>query len=122
MANAVVVNLDDAPIVFEKRGLGRPRGSKNKAKVVAAASTLTTPVKRHRGRPLGSKNKKSSAVIVGASSAPDVSLPQPILPQRSVDNIFCFFTFAGTQYREHQCLPLKFAEFMDGRELREAIL
>jgi hypothetical protein len=36
--------------------------------------------------------------------------------------MICFFAFDGAQCREHQRLPLKFAEFMDGRELREAIL
>jgi hypothetical protein len=46
--------------IVEKRGCGRPRGSKNKPKstlaVVASSSTLA----KHRpGRPLGSKNKKS---------------------------------------------------------------
>jgi hypothetical protein len=35
--------------------------------------------------------------------------------------MFSFFAFAGAQCREHQRLPLKFAEFMDGHELREAI-
>jgi hypothetical protein len=52
----------------------------------------------------------------------DIGLVHPILPHASAKNIFCFFAFAGTQCRERQCLPLKFAEFMDGRELREAIL
>jgi hypothetical protein len=33
-----------------------------------------------------------------------------------------FFAFAGAQCNEQQCLPLKFAEVMEGRELREAIL
>jgi hypothetical protein len=70
---------------------------KNKSKILAASSTLITPVKRRRGHPLGSKNKNSSAAMVGASYAPDVILVQPILPQRSSDNVFCFFTFSGTQ-------------------------
>jgi hypothetical protein len=35
---------------------------------------------------------------------------------------FSFFTFAGAQCREQQRVPLKFTEFMDGKELREAIL
>jgi hypothetical protein len=32
------------------------------------------------------------------------------------------FCIAGTQYHEIQCLPLKFTKFMDGQELREAVL
>jgi hypothetical protein len=122
MADTVVVNLDDAPVIIEKCGRGRPRGSKNKSKTVAAASTLTTPVKRRRGFPLESKNKKLSIVIVGASTTPNVSLVQPILPPASADNVFCFFVFSSAQCREGQRLPLKFAEFMDGHELHEAIL
>jgi hypothetical protein len=122
MADTVIVNLDDVPVIIEKRGHGRPRGSKNKSKTVVAASTSTTPVKRRRGRPLESKNKKLSVVIVGASTAPNVSLAQPILPPASADNVFCFFVFAGAQCREGQRLPLKSVEFMDGHELHEAIL
>jgi hypothetical protein len=36
--------------------------------------------------------------------------------------VFSFFAIAGAQCREQQRVPLKFTEFMDGRELREAIL
>jgi hypothetical protein len=36
--------------------------------------------------------------------------------------VFSFFCIAGAQCREIQPLPLKFTKFMDGRELREAIL
>jgi hypothetical protein len=36
--------------------------------------------------------------------------------------LFFFFVIAGAQCREQQCLSLKFTQFMDGRELREAIL
>jgi hypothetical protein len=46
---------------------------------------------------------------------------QPVLTQSFAGNVFSFFTFAGAHY-EKQHLPLKFTEFMDGRELREAIL
>jgi hypothetical protein len=35
---------------------------------------------------------------------------------------FSFFCIVGAQCREIQCVPLKFTKFMDGRELREAIL
>jgi hypothetical protein len=43
-------------------------------------------------------------------------------PPPSSSNIFSFFAFAGAQCREQQRVPLKFTEFMDGQELREAIL
>jgi hypothetical protein len=36
--------------------------------------------------------------------------------------VYSFFYIAGTQCREIQLLPLKFTKFMDGRELREAVL
>jgi hypothetical protein len=36
--------------------------------------------------------------------------------------IYSFFCIAGAQCREIQRLSLKFTQFMDGRELREAIL
>jgi hypothetical protein len=36
--------------------------------------------------------------------------------------MFSFFAFVGNQCHKHQRLPHKFAEFMDGNELREAIL
>jgi hypothetical protein len=49
-------------------------------------------------------------------------LAHPIFPQASTKSIFYFFTFTGAQCREHQRLPLKFAEFMNGRELHEVIL
>jgi hypothetical protein len=59
---------------------------------------------------------------VGAATLFDVSLAQPIMPQTFAENTFSFFAFVGAQCREHQRLHLKFAEFMDGRKLREAIL
>jgi hypothetical protein len=36
--------------------------------------------------------------------------------------IYSFFCIAGAQCREIQWVPLKFTNFMDGRELREAVL
>jgi hypothetical protein len=36
--------------------------------------------------------------------------------------VYSFFCIAGAQCREIQRLPLKFTKFMDGRELREAVL
>jgi hypothetical protein len=122
MVDAVVINLDDTPVTIEKRGCSRPRGSKNKSKIVMATSSSTTPTKHRRGCPLGSKNKKSYVVALGAIALPDVSLAQPIVPQGSAENVFSFFAFVGAQCCEHQRLPLKFAEFMDGHKLHEAIL
>jgi hypothetical protein len=43
-------------------------------------------------------------------------------PSPSSGNIFSFFAFACAQCHEQQHLPLKFTQFMDGQELREAIL
>jgi hypothetical protein len=100
MADTAMINLDDTPVTVEKCGRGRPRGSKNKAKIATTPSS-TTPAKHRRGRPLGSKNKKSSATDAYASLHPDIGLAHPILPQASAKNIFCFFAFAGAQCREH---------------------
>jgi hypothetical protein len=122
MGDAAIINLDDAPITIEKRGCGRPRGSKNKSKIIAATSSSTTPTKRRLGRTLGRKNKKSPVAVAGVVVLLDVSLAHHIVPQASAENMFYFFAFASNQCHEHQCLPLKFGEFMDGRELREAIL
>jgi hypothetical protein len=100
----------------EKRGCGRPHGSKNKATIAAAVASSSAPVKRHPGRPPESKNK--SKVL---STAPGPCAPSPIVsppPPR----VYSFFCIAGAQYREIQRLPLKFTKFMDGRELREAVL
>jgi hypothetical protein len=36
--------------------------------------------------------------------------------------VYSFFCIAGGQCREIQWVPLKFTKFMDGRELREAVL
>jgi hypothetical protein len=95
------------------RGWGRPRG--NKTTLAAAGSSLAALVKRHPGRPPGSKNKP---MVTGA--APGPSAPSPAAPSAS-PRIFSFFCIAMAQCREIQCLPLNF-KFMDGRELREAVL
>jgi hypothetical protein len=73
-------------------------------------------MKRRPGRPVGIKNKpKMPRAIPGPSAPPgNTSPPQP--------RIYSFFCIAGAQCREIQRLPLKFTKFMDGRELREAIL
>jgi hypothetical protein len=98
------------------RGCGRPCGSKNKIAMDAAGSSSSVLVKRRPGRPVGSKNKpKVPCTTPGPSTSPGItSPPQP--------KIYSFFCIAGAQCREIQRLPLKFTKFMDGRELREAIL
>jgi hypothetical protein len=60
MANTRVVDLD-ASVMVEKRGCGRPRGTKNKPKVVSMAASSLVPAKRRPGRPLGSKKKSNSS-------------------------------------------------------------
>jgi hypothetical protein len=121
MADAGVIDLD-VGAVMEKHGRGRPRGSKNKPKDVSmVASSSSMPMKRQRpGRPLGSKNKPkpSSSIIcqvVDANTARRNASPPPV-------NLFSFFVIAGAQCREQQRVPLKFTQFLDRRELREAIL
>jgi hypothetical protein len=121
MAGAGVIDLDTGA-VMERCGRGRPRGSKNEPKDVSmVASSSAVPMKRHPGRPLGSKNKpktSSSAAhqVVDANSALRNVSPPPLVNQ------FSFFVIAGAQCREQQRVLLKFSRFMDGRELREAIL
>jgi hypothetical protein len=121
MADAGVIILDTGA-VMEKRGRDRPRGSKNKPKDMSmVASSSAVPMKRCPGRPMGSKNKPkpSSSVahqVVDANSAPRNASPPPPV------NLFSFFVIAGAQCREQQRVLLKFTKFMDGRELREAIL
>jgi hypothetical protein len=103
-----------APV--EKWGHGRPRASKNKATAVAAVASSSAPVKRRPGRPTGSKNKLQVPSAVPGPSAPaaNASPPSP--------RVYSFFCIADVQCHEIQCLPLKFTKFMDGRELREAVL
>jgi hypothetical protein len=98
------------------RGRGRPRGRKNKTTPAAARSSLAAPVKRRPSRPPGSKNKPK---VTGAALGP--SAPPPAAPSAS-PRIFSFFCIAMAQCREIQRLPLNFTKFMDGRELREAVL
>jgi hypothetical protein len=121
MADAGVIDLDTG-VVVEKRGRGRPRGSKNKPKDISmVASSSTAPMKRRPGRPLGSKNKpkfsssRARQSVDALAARHNASPPSPI-------NLFSFFVIAGAQCREQQRVPLKFIRFMDGRELREAIL
>jgi hypothetical protein len=103
-----------APV--EKRGRGRPRGSKNKASIDALVALSSTQVKRRPGCPAGSKNKpKVPLTAPGPSTLP--ASASPPLPR-----LFSFFCIAGPPCREIQRLPSKFMNFMDGRELREAVL
>jgi hypothetical protein len=116
MADAEGTNLNlGSPMA--PRGRGRPRGSKNKTAPDAAGSSSAVPMKRHPGRPVGSKNKlKVPCTTLGPSVSPVIPPPPP------QPKIFSFFCIASAQCREIQRLPLKFTKFMDGRELREAIL
>jgi hypothetical protein len=52
----------------------------------------------------------------------DVSFSHPAASSSSSGDLFTFFSFAGAQYHEQKPLPLKFTEFMEGRELRDAVL
>jgi hypothetical protein len=101
---------------MEKRGHGRPRGSKNKSKDPSTVASSSVSMKWRPGRPVGSKNKtKVSVAAPGPSAAPHNASPPP-------PKIYSFFCIAGAKCREIQRVPLKFTKFMDGRELREAIL
>jgi hypothetical protein len=103
-----------APV--EKRGRDRPRGSKNKPAIPVVASSSSALTKRRPGHPVGSKNKlKVSSAAPGPSAPPHNASPP--LPR-----VYSFFCIANAQCREIQRLPLKFTKFMDGRELREAVL
>jgi hypothetical protein len=104
-----------APV--EKRGRGRPRGSKNKSKDPAAGASTSVPVKQRPGCPVGSKNKTKISTSASGLSAP----PRNASPPSSL-KIYSFFCIVGAQYREIQRVPLKFTKFMDGRELREVVL
>jgi hypothetical protein len=103
-----------APV--EKRGHSRPRGSKNKTTAVAAVASSSTLVKRRPSRPSGNKNKPKVP-----SAAPGPSAPSPDASSSS-SRIYSFFCICNAQCHEIQRLPLKFTKFMDGRELREAVL
>jgi hypothetical protein len=115
MAYTSVIDLDTGAVV-EKHGSGRPRSSKNKPKDASmVVSSSSAPVKWCPSHPLGSKNKpKPSASLarqsVDANAACHNTPPPPV-------NVFSFFAIAGAQCREQQRVPLKFTEFMDGREL-----
>jgi hypothetical protein len=117
MADAGGANLETG-VLMEKQGHGRPRGSKNKPKGTSLVASSFAFVKRRPGCPLGSKNmpKVSAAAAPGSNADPRNASPPPAA------KIYSFFCIAGARCREHQRVPLKFTKFMDGRELREAIL
>jgi hypothetical protein len=115
MADAGGSRLNIGALV-EKRGRGRPRGSKNKPIIPAVVASSSAPAKQRPDRPAGSKNKPKVSSAAPGSSAPPHNASPP-LPK-----VYSFFCIAGAQCREIQRVPLKFTKFMDGRELREAIL
>jgi hypothetical protein len=104
-----------SPVV--PRGRGRPR--KNNTTPTTVGSSSAAPVERRPGRPPGSKNKPKVT-----DAAPGPSAPPPTAPAASAapSRIFTLFCIAMAQCREIQHLPLNFTKFMDGRELREAVL
>jgi hypothetical protein len=108
MADASGLRLNIGTLV-EKRGRGRPRGSKNKATATTLVASSSAPVKRRPDHPVGSKNKPKLAPAAPGPSAPPANAPFP--------RIYSFFCITGAQCREIQRLPLKFTQFMDGREL-----
>jgi hypothetical protein len=55
MADAGVVDLDTGALM-EKRGRGRPHGSKNKPKDASLVGSSSASMKRRPGRPLGSRH------------------------------------------------------------------
>jgi hypothetical protein len=101
---------------MEKQGHGCPHGSKNKASIDAAVDSSSAPVKRRPGRPARSKNKPKVPSAAPGTSAPSANASSPS------PRLFSFFCITGPQCREIQRLPLNFTKFMNGRELREAIL
>jgi hypothetical protein len=101
---------------MKKWGCGRPRGSKNKASIDAVVALSSALVKRRPGRLAGSKNKPKVPYVAPGPSAPSANASSP--PPR----LFLFFYIAGPQCHEIQRLLLNFTKFMDGRELREAVL
>jgi hypothetical protein len=116
MADAGGAHLDTG-VQMEKRGRGRPRGSKNKPKDPSTVASSSASMKQRPGRPVGSKNKSK---VSAAAPGPSVVLHNASTP--ASPKTFSFFCIVGAQCCEIQHVPLKFTKFMDGRELREAIL
>jgi hypothetical protein len=93
MADAAGSRLNlGAPV--EKRGRGRPRGSKNKTTIATAVAPSSALVKQRPGRPAGSKNKPKVP-----STAPGSSAPSPDASSSS-PRIYSFFCICNTQCRE----------------------
>jgi hypothetical protein len=87
--------------------------------LAAVGSSSAAPVKHRPGRPPGSKKKpKVTGAAPGSSALPPAAPAAPAAPPR----IFSFFCIAMVQCHEIQRLLLNFTKFMDGRELREAVL
>jgi hypothetical protein len=78
-------------------------------------------MKRCPGHPLGSKNKPKPSSSLARQSMDAHAARHNASPPPPV-NLFSFFVIAGAQCLEQQHVPLKFTQFMDRRELREAIL
>jgi hypothetical protein len=114
MADADGTRLNLGSLVAP-RGRGHPHGSKNKSNttLATAGSSSAALAKRRPGHPPGSKNKPK---VTDAAPSPIAPIPAALA------HIFSFFCFAMVQCREIQCLPLDFTKFMDGSELREAVL
>jgi hypothetical protein len=115
MADAGGSRLNLSALV-EEQGRGHPHGSKNKTTITTVVAPSSALGKRRPGHPAGSKNKpKVPSTMLGLSApSPDASSSSP--------SIYSFFCIYNAQCREIQRLPLKFTKFMDGRELREAVL
>jgi hypothetical protein len=77
-------------------------------------ASSSTPVKRRPGRSARSKTKIKVPSTTPGPSASSANASPP--------RIYSFFCIAGAQCHEIQRLLLKFTKFMDGRELREAVL
>jgi hypothetical protein len=93
MADASGSGLNIGTLV-EKRGRGRPHGSKNKASTEAAVASSFALVKRRPGRPTGSKNKPKVPSAAPGPSAPSANASSP--PPR----LYSFFCIAGPQCPE----------------------
>jgi hypothetical protein len=98
MADASESRLNiDAPV--EKRGRGRPRGSKNKTTTATMGASSSVLVKQRPSHLAGSKNKPKMP-----SAAPDSSTPSPDISSL-LPRIYSFFCIYNAQCREIQRLP-----------------
>jgi hypothetical protein len=93
--------------------------NKNTNTLAAAGSSSAAPAKHRPGRPPGSKNKPK---VTGAAPGPIAPPPSTSAAPAAPPQIFSFLCIAMAQCREIQRLPLSFTNFIDGRELREAVL